>query len=57
MMAAGFFSHYLSSPYFQNTFPFVSSFRETDVIRKHFLEQGIVPSTHFIYGYIASDIW
>ena len=31
--------------YFENTFPFVSTFRETDVIRKkrrkHFVEQGI----------------
>ena len=37
--------------YFQNTFPFVSTFRQTDVIRKKrqffFVEQGIVITTYY----------
>ena len=40
--------------YFQNTFPFVSTFRETDVIRKErrifFVEQGIGGSGVCVWG-------
>ena len=57
--------------YFQNTFPFVSMSRQTDDIGqknflKYFVEQRereremfylMTHSTHFIYGYMASDIW
>ena len=43
---------------FQNTFPFVSTFRETDVIRKkrrnNFVEQGIVDNICLIYGLVVS---